>query len=148
MTYSRHVMKRTASAVWQGDLKQGKGTVSSASGVLKETPYSFTTRFENTPGTNPEELIAAAHAACFSMALSAGLGKAGFTADSIQTEAAVRLEKVGDGFAITHSDLVCVAKVPNIDDKTFAEIAEQTKSGCPVSKVLNAKISLSAKLAA
>jgi osmotically inducible protein OsmC len=81
------------------------------------------------------------------MALSAGLGKAGFTADSIQTEAAVRLEKIGDGFAITHSDLVCVAKVPNIDDKTFMEIAELTKSGCPVSKVLNAKISLSAKLA-
>ena len=139
-------MQRKASAVWQGDLKSGKGTVSTASGVLSNTQYSFSTRFENGAGTNPEELIGAAHAACFTMALSAGLGKAGFTADSIQTEAAVRLEKVGDGFAITHSDLVCVAKVPNIDDKTFQEIAELTKSGCPVSKVLNAKISLSAKL--
>jgi len=90
--------------------------------------------------------MGAAHAACFSMALSLGLGSAGFTAESIQTEAAVRLEKVGEGFAITHSDLVCMAKIPNIDDKTFQQIAEQTKSGCPVSKVLNAKISLSAKL--
>ena len=108
--------------------------------------FGFKARFEDGPGTNPEELIAAAHSACFSMALSGGLGKAGFTADSIETTAAVRLEKVGDGFAITHSDLVCLAKVPNIDDKTFMEIAEQTKSGCQVSKVLNAKISLSAKL--
>jgi osmotically inducible protein OsmC len=114
--------------------------------VLRNAPYGFKARFEDGPGTNPEELIAAAHAACFSMALSVGLGTAGFTADSIQTEAAVRLEKVGDGFAITHSDLVCVAKIPGMDDRTFQQIAEQTKSGCPVSKVLNAKISLSAKL--
>src|SRR3954466_15845797 len=137
----------SGSAKYEGFGKDGLAHVSTQSGALADQPYGFKARFEDGPGTNPEELIAAAHSACFTMALSAGLGKAGFTADSIQTEAAVRLEKVGDGFAITHSDLVCVAKVPNIDDKTFAEIAEQTKSGCPVSKVLNAKISLSAKLA-
>ena len=140
-------MIKKGSAVWKGGLKEGGGTISSESGVLKNAPYGFKARFEDGPGTNPEELIGAAHAACFSMALSVGLGAAGFTAESIQTEAAVRLEKVGDGFAITHSDLVCVARIPNIDDKTFQQIAEQTKSGCPVSKVLNAKISLSAKLA-
>jgi osmotically inducible protein OsmC len=139
-------MIKKGSAAWKGTLKEGTGTVSTETGVLRDAPYGFKARFEDGPGTNPEELIGAAHAACFTMALSGGLGKAGFTADSIQTEAAVRLEKVGDGFAITHSDLVCVAKVPNIDDKTFQEIAEQTKSGCPVSKVLNAKISMSAKL--
>ena len=139
-------MIKKGSAVWKGSLKEGGGTISSESGVLRNAPYGFKARFEDGPGTNPEELIGAAHAACFSMALSVGLGNAGFTADSIQTEAAVRLEKVGDGFAITHSDLVCVAKIPGIDDKTFQQIAEQTKSGCPVSKVLNAKISLAAKL--
>jgi lipoyl-dependent peroxiredoxin len=140
-------MIKKGSAVWKGSLKEGGGTISTETGVLKNAPYGFKARFEDGPGTNPEELIGAAHAACFSMALSLGLGNAGFTADSIQTEAAVRLEKVGDGFAITHSDLVCVAKIPGIDDKTFQQIAELTKSGCPVSKVLNAKISLSAKLA-
>jgi osmotically inducible protein OsmC len=139
-------MIKKGSAVWKGSLKEGGGTISTESGVLKSAPYGFKARFEDGPGTNPEELIGAAHAACFSMALSLGLGSAGFTADSIQTEAAVRLEKVGDGFAITHSDLVCVAKIPGIDDRTFQQIAEQTKAGCPVSKVLNAKISLSAKL--
>ena len=105
-------MIKKGSAVWKGSLKEGAGTISTETGVLKNAPYGFKARFEDGPGTNPEELIAAAHAACFSMALSVGLGKAGFTADSIQTEAAVRLEKVGDGFAITHSDLVCVAKIP------------------------------------
>jgi osmotically inducible protein OsmC len=140
-------MVKNGSASWKGSLKDGNGAISTESGVLKSVPYGFKARFEDGPGTNPEELIAAAHAACYAMALSAGLGKAGFTPDSVETTAAVRLEKVGDGFAITHSDLVCVARVPNIDDKTFMEIAEQTKSGCPVSKVLNAKISLSAKLA-
>ena len=140
-------MIKKGSAVWKGSIKEGGGTISTETGVLKNAPYGFKARFEDGPGTNPEELIGAAHAACFSMALSVGLGNAGFTADSIQTEAAVRLEKVGDGFAITHSDLVCVAKIPKIDDKTFQQIAEQTKSGCPVSKVLNAKISLAAKLA-
>jgi len=139
-------MIKKGSAVWKGSLKEGGGTISTETGVLKNAPYGFKARFEDGPGTNPEELIGAAHAACFSMALSLGLGNAGFTAESIQTEAAVRLEKVGDGFAITHSDLVCLAKIPNIDDKTFQQIAEQTKSGCPVSKVLNARISLSAKL--
>ena len=139
-------MIKKGSAVWKGSLKEGGGTISTETGVLKNAPYGFKARFEDGPGTNPEELIGAAHAACFSMALAVGLGAAGFTAESIQTEAAVRLEKVGDGFAITHSDLVCVARIPNIDDKTFQQIAEQTKSGCPVSKVLNAKISLSAKL--
>jgi osmotically inducible protein OsmC len=139
-------MIKKGSAVWKGSLKEGGGTISTETGVLKNAPYGFKARFEDGPGTNPEELIGAAHAACFSMALSLGLGSAGFTADSIQTEAAVRLEKVGDGFAITHSDLVCVAKIPGIDDRTFQQIAEQTKAGCPVSKVLNAKISLSAKL--
>lgn len=140
-------MIKKGSAAWKGNLKEGTGTISTETGVLKAAPYGFKARFEDGPGTNPEELIGAAHAACFSMALSAGLGKAGFTPDSIETEASVRLEKIGDGFAITHSDLVCVAKVPGIDDRTFQEIAEQTKAGCPVSKVLNAKISMSAKLA-
>jgi osmotically inducible protein OsmC len=140
-------MIKKGSAAWKGNLKEGTGTISTETGVLRDAPYGFKARFEDGPGTNPEELIGAAHAACFSMALSAGLGKAGFTPDSIETEASVRLEKIGDGFAITHSDLVCVAKVPGIDDRTFQEIAEQTKAGCPVSKVLNAKISMSAKLA-
>ena len=139
-------MIKKGSAAWRGSLQEGSGTISTETGVLRDAPFGFKARFEDGPGTNPEELIAAAHSACFSMALSAGLGKAGFTADSIETSAAVRLDKVGDGFAITHSDLVCVAKVPGIDEKAFMEIAEQTKSGCPVSKVLNAKISLSAKL--
>ena len=136
---------REAQAEWQGTLKEGAGRLRLGSGVF-EGAYSFPSRFENGPGTNPEELIAAAHAACFTMALSVGLGKDGFTADTIETSAAVRLEKVGDGFAITHSDLICIAKVPNISEAKFAEIAEVTKSGCPVSKVLNAKISLVAKL--
>ena len=139
-------MIKKGSAAWKGGFKDGGGTVSSETGVLKNAPYGFRSRFEDGPGTNPEELIAAAHAACFTMALSVGLGKDGFTADSIETSAAVRLEKVGDGFAITHSDLICIAKVPNISEAKFAEIAEVTKSGCPVSKVLNAKISLVAKL--
>ena len=139
-------MIKKGSASWKGSLKEGTASVSTETGVLRDAPFGFKARFEDGPGTNPEELIAAAHSACFTMALAAGLGKAGFTADSIQTEAAVRLEKVGDGFAITHSDLITVAAIPGIDDKTFQAIAEQTKSGCPVSKVLNAKISLSAKL--
>ncbi|HZO83900.1 MAG TPA: OsmC family protein, partial [Verrucomicrobiae bacterium] len=139
-------MKRTASAVWQGDLKQGKGTVSSASGVLKETPYSFTTRFENTPGTNPEELIAAAHAACFSMALSAFLGKAGHNPQRIATQANLTLEQVEGNWTITAIDLDTTAKVPGIDRQQFDAIANDAKANCPVSRVLNAKLSLSAKL--
>lgn len=146
MTYSRLVMKRTASAVWQGDLKQGKGTVSSASGVLKETPYSFTTRFENSPGTNPEELIAAAHAACFSMALSAFLGKAGHNPQRVATQANLTLEQVQGNWTITAIELDTTAKVPGIDRNQFDTIANDAKANCPVSRVLNAKISLNAKL--
>jgi lipoyl-dependent peroxiredoxin len=139
-------MKRTASAVWQGDLKQGKGTVSTASGVLKSTPYSFTTRFENSPGTNPEELIAAAHAGCFSMALSAFLGKAGHQPERIATEASLTLEQVQGNWTITTIDLNTTAKVPGMDRKQFDAIADDAKANCPVSRVLNAKISLNAKL--
>jgi osmotically inducible protein OsmC len=138
-------MQRKASAVWKGGLKDGKGTVSSTSGVLSNTPYSFATRFENSPGTNPEELIAAAHAGCFSMALSAQLGNAGLTAESINTTATLSLEKLDSGFTITavHLDVV---RVPKADDAAFQKAAENAKSGCPVSKVLNAKITMSAKL--
>lgn len=139
-------MQRKGSAVWTGGLKDGKGTVSSASGVLNNTQYSFATRFENGAGTNPEELIAAAHAGCFSMAFSATLEKNGFKADRVATEAAVSLEKVGDGFAITAVHLTMTGKVPGIDKAKFDELANAAKAGCPVSKVLNAKITLDAKL--
>ena len=140
-------MKRNASARWTGGLKDGKGTVSSASGVLKDTAYSFTTRFEDTPGTNPEELIAAAHAACFSMALSGQLGNANMKADSIDTKATVTLDQSGGGFAVTSSALETTVKIPNADRAAFAKAAEAAKSGCPISKLLNAKITLDAKLA-
>jgi lipoyl-dependent peroxiredoxin len=139
-------MQRKASAVWKGGLRDGKGTVSSASGVLSNTPYSFTTRFENTPGTNPEELIAAAHAACFSMALSAQLGNAKLTPESINTTANLTMEKLEAGWAITAVHLEVAAKVPNADAAAFNTAAENAKAGCPVSKVLNAKITMSAKL--
>jgi lipoyl-dependent peroxiredoxin len=139
-------MQRKASAVWKGGLKDGKGTVSSASGVLSNTPYSFTTRFENTPGTNPEELIAAAHAACFSMALSAQLGGANLTPDSINTTANLTMEKLEAGWTITAVHLDVTARVPNADAAAFNKAAENAKAGCPVSKVLNAKITMSAKL--
>jgi osmotically inducible protein OsmC len=139
-------MKRTASAVWTGGLKDGKGTISTQSGVLSDTQYGFTSRFESGAGTNPEELIAAAHAGCFSMALSAQLGAAGLTAERIQTSAAVTLDKVGDGFAITAVHLDLVARIPGADPKAFEAAASQAKEGCPVSKVLNAKITLDAKL--
>ena len=139
-------MKRTASAVWTGGLKDGKGTISTQSGVLKESPYGFSTRFEDRPGTNPEELIAAAHAGCFSMALSAQLGEKGMTAESINTSAAVTLEKVGDGFSITAVHLDLVARIPGADKAAFETAANNAKAGCPVSKVLNAKITLNAKL--
>lgn len=137
---------RQSSAVWKGSLKEGKGTIKLGSGAF-EGQYSFGTRFENGTGTNPEELIAAAHAGCFSMALSAGLGKAGITPDSIQTTAKVHLEKQETGFSITRIDLVCEAKIPNTDPATFKKHAEDAKANCPVSKVLaGAKISLEAKL--
>jgi lipoyl-dependent peroxiredoxin len=141
-------MKRTASAIWEGGLKDGRGHISSQSGVLSDTPYGFNTRFENGPGTNPEELIAAAHAGCFTMALSAQLGEAGLTATSLKTSAAVTLEKLDDGFAITAVHLDLVAKIPGTDQAKFEEIANKAKTGCPVSKVLNAKITLAAKLEA
>jgi osmotically inducible protein OsmC len=139
-------MKRTASAAWSGDLKQGKGTVSTQSGVLKETQYSFATRFENGIGTNPEELIAAAHAGCFTMATAAALGRAGFTADKLATTASLTLEQVSGNWTITTVDLQMTAKVPGIDAGKFDEIAADAKANCPVSRVLNAKISLNAKL--
>jgi len=126
-------MQRKASAVWKGGLKDGKGTVSSTSGVLSNTPYSFSTRFENTPGTNPEELIAAAHAACFSMALSAQLGNANLTAESISTSATLTMEKLDAGWTITAVQLDVVARVPKADAAAFNKAAENAKSGCPVS---------------
>lgn len=139
-------MKRTASAVWSGGLKDGKGSISSQSGVLKDTPYGFRMRFEDEPGTNPEELIAAAHAACFSMALSAQLGEAGMTAESIRTGAAVTLIKDEGGFAITAVHLDLTARIPGADRQAFAAAAERAKAGCPVSKLLKAEITLDAKL--
>jgi len=139
-------MQRKASAIWKGGLKDGKGSVSSASGVLANTPYSFTTRFENTPGTNPEELIAAAHAACFSMALSVQLGTANLTPSSIETSATLTFEKLDSGWTITASHLDVVGRVSGADQATFQKLAENAKSGCPVSKVLKANITMTAKL--
>ena len=139
-------MKRKASAVWKGDLKAGKGSISSDSGVLSNTQYSFSTRFEEGIGTNPEELIAAAHAGCFSMALSAQLGEAGLVADSIKTTATVTLDKVDGGFAITTVHLDLSAKIPGASQEAFTTAANNAKVGCPISKVLNAKITLDAKL--
>jgi len=139
-------MQRTGSAVWKGDLKTGKGTVSTQSGVLADTQYSFNTRFEEGHGTNPEELIAAAHAGCFSMALSAQLGNAGLTPERIATNATVTLEKIDTGFAITAVHLDVRAKLKGGDPKAFETAANNAKTGCPVSKVLNAKITMSASL--
>ncbi len=140
-------MKRKASAVWHGDLKSGKGTLSSESGVLATTPYSFSTRFEGVKGTNPEELIAAAHAGCFTMALSAELGKAGFIADSLSTEATVTLDPAAKpGPTVTKIELQLTAKIPNITQEKFAEIAAGAKAGCPISRLLKAEITLDAKL--
>jgi osmotically inducible protein OsmC len=139
-------MKRNASAVWKGDLKSGKGTISTDSGVLSDTQYSFKTRFEDGKGTNPEELIAAAHAGCFSMALSSELGKLGLTADTIRTTASVSLEKTDAGFTITAVHLDLKAKVPGADKATFETAANNAKKGCPVSRVLNAEITLDAAL--
>jgi osmotically inducible protein OsmC len=139
-------MQRTGSAHWSGGLKDGKGTVSTQSGVLSQTQYSFSTRFENGVGTNPEELIAAAHAGCFTMALSAQLGEAGMKADSIDTTATVSLEKTDAGFAITASHLDVKARIPGADKAKFEQAAQNAEKGCPVSKVLNAKISMKAEL--
>jgi osmotically inducible protein OsmC len=139
-------MQRSANAHWQGGLKDGRGTLTTDSGVLKETQYSFSTRFENGAGTNPEELIAAAHAGCFSMALSAQLDGMGLKADAIDTKAALTLEKTDAGFTITKIHLELRAKVPNADDAKFQKAAADAKAGCPVSRVLNAEITLDAKL--
>ncbi|MGA2990602.1 MAG: OsmC family protein [Candidatus Korobacteraceae bacterium] len=141
-------MQRIGSAHWQGGLKDGKGTVSTASGVLKDTQYSFATRFENGIGTNPEELLGAAHAGCFSMALSAQLDQAGMKAQSIDTKATVTLEKVDAGFAITAIHLDLTAKIPGADKAKFETAANNAKAGCPVSKLFanNAKITLNARL--
>jgi osmotically inducible protein OsmC len=141
-------MQRTASAHWSGGLKDGKGAVSTQSGVLNNTQYSFSTRFENGAGTNPEELIAAAHAGCFTMALSAELGKGGMTAESIDTNAALTMEKTDAGFTITAVHLEVSAKIPGADRQKFDEAALSAKKGCPVSRVLNASITMNAKLVA
>ncbi len=139
-------MNRTASAVWNGSLKEGKGTLSGPSGVLKDTAYTFRSRFESDPQTNPEELIAAAHAGCFSMALSNFLGQAGFTPERIATTANLTLDTVDGKPTITAIHLDLNAKVPNIDQAAFEKAANDAKAGCPVSRVLNAKITMDAKL--
>jgi osmotically inducible protein OsmC len=139
-------MQRTGSAHWSGGLKDGKGTVSTASGVLKETQYSFSTRFENGVGTNPEELLAAAHAGCFTMALSAQLDGVGMKAESLDTKATVSLEKVEGGFGITSVHLELTAKIPGADKAKFEEAAAAAKAGCPVSKLFNTKITLNTNL--
>jgi len=139
-------MQRKASAEWKGSLKEGSGAVSSSSGVFSKTPFSFGTLFGDQPGTNPEELIAAAHAGCFSMALSAQLGNAGLTPDSIKTNATLTLEKLDSGWTITAVHLDVTGKVPKADKAAFEKAADAAKAGCPVSKVLNAKITMSAKL--
>src|SRR3954471_17798298 len=139
-------MKRKASAEWKGGLKDGKGTISTDSGVLSTAQYSFGTRFEEGKGTNPEELIAAAHAGCFSMALSGQLGNAGMTAESINTTASVTLDKVEGGFAITTVHLEVTARILGADEAAFMTAANNAKAGCPISKVLNAEITMNASL--
>ena len=141
-------MQRKAKAVWQGGLKDGKGNLSTDSGVLKQTQYSFSTRFENGVGTNPEELIAAAHAGCFSMALSGQLGNAGMTAESIRTTCTITMEKTDAGFTVTESHLDVTVKIPGADKAKFETAANNAKAGCPISRLLNAKITMDAKLEA
>ena len=140
-------MKRTATAVWNGSLKEGSGSLTAPGGALKNTPYSFSSRFESGAGTNPEELIAAAHAGCFAMALSAALGEAGFKPDRLEAIAEVSLENVPPkGWTVTASHLVMNAKIPGIDAAKFAEIAAKAKAGCPISRLLKADITLNATL--
>ncbi len=139
-------MKKYASAHWEGDLKQGKGTISTESGALKDNPYGFNTRFEGKPGTNPEELVGAAHASCFSMAFSMLLGEEGFVADSIDTKAAVTLEKLDEGFTVTAIHLDMEASIPKIEQDQFQTLASKAKAGCPISRLLNADITLNAQL--
>jgi osmotically inducible protein OsmC len=139
-------MVRKASAVWKGSLKEGKGTVSTESGVLANTQYSFSTRFEDGKGTNPEELIAAAHAGCFAMALSGQLGNAGITPESLEVTAAVTLEKTDAGFTVTKSHLELAARIPGADKAAFDKAAEAAKAGCPISRLLKADITLTTRL--
>lgn len=139
-------MKRKASAIWQGGLKDGKGAISTDSGVLSKTQYSFSTRFENGIGTNPEELIAAAHAGCFAMASSAELGKAGITPQSLEVTATITMDKTDAGFTVTESHLDLNAKIPGADEAAFNTAVNAAKAGCPISRLLNAKITLEARL--
>ena len=139
-------MKASGSAVWSGGLKDGKGAISTKSGALKDYPYGFASRFEGRPGTNPEELIGAAHAGCFTMALSLMLGEAQLTAERMETSAEVTLDKAGDGFAITAVHLTLTAKIPGASEAQFKELTAKAKAGCPVSKLLKADISLDARL--
>ena len=140
-------MQRKASAVWLGDLKSGKGAISTESGTLKQTQFSFSTRFENGVGTNPEELLAAAHAGCFTMSLSKQLGGAGLTATKLETTCTITLDKVGDGFSITKSHLDLVAQVPGADQAKFDAAVKAAETGCPVSRLFKAEISVTARLA-
>src|SRR5215467_8460430 len=140
-------MKRKASAEWNGSLKEGKGAISTESGLLNNAQYSFGTRFENGTGTNPEELIAAAHAGCFSMALSAQLEKAGLKADSLETSATVTMDKKDAGWEVTESHLEVTARIPNADNRRFEAAANEAKAGCPISRLLNTKITMEARLA-
>lgn len=139
-------MSKNATAIWEGGIKEGGGTITTETGVLRDAPYGFKSRFEDGKGTNPEELIAAAHAGCFSMALSMMLGEAGSPPERIQTEAAVTIEKKGDALEITSSHLIVSARVPGMDEARFLEVANSAKEGCPVSKVLNADITMDATL--
>lgn len=139
-------IKRRGSAAWQGGIKDGKGSISTESGALSAYPYGFASRFEGQRGSNPEELLGAAHAACFTMALSKILGEANLTAEQMETSAEVSLEKLDDGFAITSVQLTLKAKIPGADQATFKQLAAKAKAGCPVSKVLNADITLDASL--
>lgn len=139
-------MQRKASAIWQGGLKDGKGSISTDSGVLKQTQYSFSARFENGMGTNPEELLAAAHAGCFAMALSNELGNAGMVPNRLEATATVSLEKVGNGFAITKSHIDLIAEIPGADKAKFEAAVKAAETGCPVSKLFKAEITVSARL--
>lgn len=140
------MLQRKASALWQGGLKNGKGTLSTQSGVLNETPYSFSTRFEQAKGTNPEELVAAAHAGCFAMALSAQLEGAGMTPEKLEVTATIKLDKQDGGWAVTESHLELTAHIPGADPDKFDTCAENAKKGCPISKLLNARVTMDAKL--
>lgn len=140
-------MKRTASAIWNGSLKDGKGSISTKSGVLSNTQYSFSTRFEDGFGTNPEELVAAAHAGCFTMALSAELGNADITPESLNTTATLTMERLDSGWTVTAIHLAVEAKIPGVDNAKFQEAANGAKADCPISRLLNSEITMEAQLA-